>query len=225
MASRRLQQSGLVSTLPPHSSLGRYGGASGDERRARRREQLLAAGLEVFGTVGYAASTVKSICAEAELTERYFYESFRDQEELLRAVFERLIEESTNAALSAADAAPPTTEARARAGLTAWFHDVADDRRRARVMQFEAVGASPQLDQLARSAIHAYATYIATAAKELAGEGRRPVLDPMLTAMSLVGAGNELLNEWLLGTVPQSIDEIIEHCVHLYVLVAEAAYA
>ncbi|MFF3288708.1 TetR family transcriptional regulator [Streptomyces sp. NPDC003023] len=83
----------------------RYGGRGAAERQQERRSRLVDAGLEVFGTVGYAAASVRQLCREAGLTERYFYESFQGREELLRAVYDRLIEEVETAAFSAAEAA------------------------------------------------------------------------------------------------------------------------
>ncbi len=72
---------------PP--ALRRYGGRGGEERRAERRERLLDAGLACYGEVGYHAATVRLICARAGLTERYFYESFANGEDLLCAVYLR----------------------------------------------------------------------------------------------------------------------------------------
>ena len=50
----------------------------------RRR---IEAGIELFGTRGYANTPVKAICEEAGLTERYFYEAFDDREDLLDEIF------------------------------------------------------------------------------------------------------------------------------------------
>ena len=66
----------------------RYRGVSGDERRADRRRRLLEAGLQLLGTVGWEQTTMTAVCAEARLTERYFYESFRNREQLLLAVLD-----------------------------------------------------------------------------------------------------------------------------------------
>ena len=51
----------------------RYRGVSEEARQAERRQRFVEAGLTVFGSRGYHSSTVRSICAEAGLTERYFY--------------------------------------------------------------------------------------------------------------------------------------------------------
>ena len=97
-----------------------YAGISQPERQARRRELLLEAGLEVFGTTGYAASSVREICEVAELNRRYFYESFNTREDLLRAVYEQIVAESREAIGRAVGHRGRVEEA-IRAGLTAWW--------------------------------------------------------------------------------------------------------
>ena len=47
-----------------------YGGVSADDRIAARRTSLLDAGLELFGTDGFAATGVKDVCRQAGLTDR-----------------------------------------------------------------------------------------------------------------------------------------------------------
>src|SRR3981081_1120818 len=66
-----------------------YGGKSGDERRAERRARLITAGLELFGTQGFAATSVRALLREAGLQERYFAASFASMDELLAAVYDQ----------------------------------------------------------------------------------------------------------------------------------------
>ena len=47
-------------------------------------------------------------CARAGLTERYFYESFRDREDLLGAIHVASIQQLDEAMFAALTAAPPT---------------------------------------------------------------------------------------------------------------------
>ena len=70
-----------------------YGGVSEEQRRAARRLRLLEAGLEIIGTQGYAAATLRAVCARAELTERYFYESFANREALLVGVHRWVVDQ------------------------------------------------------------------------------------------------------------------------------------
>lgn len=72
-----------------------YRGVSAAERQRDRRERLLAAGLELFGTQGIAATRVEDVCAAAGLTKRYFYESFGSLDELVLAVVEDVLADLT----------------------------------------------------------------------------------------------------------------------------------
>ena len=83
-----------------------YGGVSADERIAARRAKLLDAGLELFGTRGFAATGVKDVCREAGLTDRYFYESFDDRLALFTAVFDRATEDLLQSVAEAVIAGP-----------------------------------------------------------------------------------------------------------------------
>ena len=49
------------------------------------------AGLELFGTLGYARTSVRAVSAAASLNSRYFYESYRSREDLLYAVYQRIV--------------------------------------------------------------------------------------------------------------------------------------
>ena len=88
----------------------RYGGADPTQRRERRRAALIAAGLDAFGTDGYANVSVKGICDLAGLTQGYFYESFTDRAALLVAVYDDCVDfvraATVDAAAEIAGAAP-----------------------------------------------------------------------------------------------------------------------
>jgi AcrR family transcriptional regulator len=213
--------------MPPaeaKAALGSYAGKSGQERRELRRNQLLDAGLELFGTTGYAKTTIKAVCGEAGLTERYFYESFKDREDLLFAVYERVADEVVVEAFGAVEAAIPTIEARTRAGIGAFFKLLTEDARKARVLSFEVVGVNDRLERRRRETIHAFATYLAATALELYKDSGPPSLDPMLTALSMVGATDELLVEWVLGNIDASVDDLVEHCTQMIVSVSRTAF-
>src|SRR6478752_6322871 len=66
----------------------RFRGLSAEQRRSKRREQLIEAGLETYGKLGFHAVGVREICAAAHLTERYFYESFENREALFLAAYD-----------------------------------------------------------------------------------------------------------------------------------------
>ncbi len=130
-----------------------YGGIDAAERRMTRRATFVEAGLESFGTIGYARSTIKGICGIAGLTQRYFYESFNDKEDLLVAVYRKLISDIETEAKGIMEMPGPTPEDMALQGLTMFFRRFKDDPRRARVQLFEVLGVSPRVDKEYRSAM------------------------------------------------------------------------
>ncbi|HUB74511.1 MAG TPA: TetR/AcrR family transcriptional regulator [Solirubrobacteraceae bacterium] len=202
----------------------RYRGLSVAERHALRREQLLEAGLELFGTRGYAGSSIRAVSAEAKLNSRYFYESFSSREDLLYHVYQRAVQDVAAAVLEAT-AAEHELEAQARAGLLAAWRVLTEDRRKARVIVLEVVGVSERLERLRRENRHAFADILVRNAMAIAGEGLRLRMDPVLTARSLIGASMEVLVDWINGDVDASMDEIVEHLTQMYTAVAQASIA
>ena len=122
-----------------------YGGENQEERRARRRQQFLDAGLQLFGTLGYRAATVRALCKQAGLTDRYFYESFDTTEDLLVGVYRQQCEALERAVMQALAAsgglAGDDFMHSIEAGLAAVFTHVSDARMaRARVHEVQQPG-------------------------------------------------------------------------------------
>jgi len=178
------------------------------------------AGLELFGTVGYAGTSIRAVSAAASLNSRYFYESFRDREDLLYSVYERIVVGIYTRA-SEAVAKETTLEAQARAGLQAGWLAVTEDRRKARIVAIEVVGVSERLERLRRETRHALAQLTADGALTLA-DGLPLRLDPVIVARFLIGGVVELLAEWINADLSLSADQVIEH---LTVLFTAAGYA
>jgi AcrR family transcriptional regulator len=210
-----------------HRPVRRYGGVSAEQRIARRRARLLEAALEEFGTRGVRSTGVKDICRRAGLTDRYFYESFRDSGELFAAVFDRATEhlfELVRGALAGAAANP---QVQARAVIEAYVRALAEDPRLARVVFVEAPSAGPDVERHIRHTLRRFA--------RLAEEAARPFLPPTLPdqalrfgAVSLVGAIERLMIEWQDGELGLSVQEIIDYLVALLLgagLVAERSGA
>src|SRR5947199_3816103 len=104
-----------------------YGGVSASQRVAARHERLLDAALELYGTRGYVATGVKDICREAGLTDRYFYESFRDSGELFATAFDRATNELRLLVAKKVSEVPPEPEVQVRAAIEAFVRALADD--------------------------------------------------------------------------------------------------
>lgn len=126
----------------------RYGGLSTEQRTAQRHQKFLKAGIEVIGTQGYNAATVRKLCAEAGLTARYFYESFADTEALLIQAFEQCMDDITGHVRTAVDAADKGRNHHQvlETVLHAFFSKM-EDRRVARLLMLEVLGVSDTVDE------------------------------------------------------------------------------
>jgi AcrR family transcriptional regulator len=182
------------------------------------------AGLELFGTIGYARTSVRAISAAASLNSRYFYESFSSREDLLYAVYQRIV---TDIFTQTAEATARETdlEAQARAGLRAAWTAVTEDRRKARIVALEVVGVSERLERLRHETRQALAQLTADNALRLAGNGITLRLDPVLTARFLMGGVVEVLLEWINGDLDAGVDEVVEHFTAMFTAAAYASIA
>jgi len=207
---------------PSNAAPRRYRGLSVAERSAQRRERLLEAGLELFGTQGYAGSSIRAISAAASLNSRYFYESFSSREDLLYHVYQQAVHDLASAVIEATAQAHSVGE-QARAGLRASWDVLTSDRRKARVIALEVVGVSERLERMRRQNRHAFADILVRNAMAFVGEDVQLRMDPVLTARALMGASMEVLVDWIHGDLTASSDEIVEHLTNMYTAVAMAS--
>lgn len=191
-----------------------YGGVSAIQRVAERRERLLAAGLEEFGTRGVLSTGVKDICRRAGLTDRYFYESFRDSSALFTAVFDRATTHLFELVAGALVAAPASPEAQSRAVIETYVRALADDPRLARVVFIEAPSAGPEVERHMRETLRRFARLVELGATPYMPAGMRE--DALrFGAISLVGAIERLMIEWQDGELGLSIERIIDYLVEM----------
>lgn len=186
-----------------------WAGTTLDDRRAARRERLLDAGLDLLGTSGGPAVSVRAVCRHAKLTERYFYENFADREELVLAVYERVVAQA-HAALSDAvpDPGRPAAE-RAEAAVTAFVELMVDDPRKGRVLLLAPI-TDPALSARGVALLPTFAALVREQLPERMDETER-----MLTATGLVGALTDLFRAYLGGGLDVPRDRLVAHCVAL----------
>ncbi len=178
----------------------------------------------MFGTSGYAASSVREVCEVAELNRRYFYESFSAREDLLRAVYEQIIAESRDAIVTAIASTDGVDEA-IRAGLRAWWTTITSDRRKARIITLEIVGVSAEIETRRREVRHGFADFVAAQALALASTERRALrFDPIIIARGLVAAIVDLVVDFTRGDTESSTEDMIETCVQLVSVAFDASF-
>jgi AcrR family transcriptional regulator len=173
-----------------------YGGESATDRLARRRRQLLDAGLELFGTAGYRATTVRQLCREARVSDRYFYEQFDSTEDLLLAVYDECtaqLEEAALAGLGDRDDAVPDL---ARRGLDAFLAVVETDPRLARVVWFEVLGVSARVEAAYLARMQSFGHLMVAVVTERDGAADVPEAARELMATTAVGAVTYTVMTW-----------------------------
>jgi|SRR5579862_1103187 len=193
----------------------RYGGKTLEQRRSERRGRLLDAGLELFGTQGYAHTTIEQICAAARLNPRYFYEEFATREALLQAVYERHVQAVAERVSAALAEAPREPRARLEVGLRAFLDGSLIDERAARINYFEVVGVSPELERCRRQVLASYAELIAGQIELLADAAPLALSDRRLTGVALGGAVDGLVIDWLSGGRAHDREAIVTTLVEL----------
>lgn len=93
-------------------------GIASADRVASRRARLIEACTELMGVAGVAGISMRSVCREAALTERYFYESFTNIDQLMITVLEIVVLDARGALLSALATAQTSTPDLVRLGST-----------------------------------------------------------------------------------------------------------
>jgi AcrR family transcriptional regulator len=198
-----------------------YGGVKANLREEERRKKLIEAGLEAFGTRGYAKTNIKMICGIAGLTERYFYESFRHKEDLLCAVYRELIDEGQRdamAALEDSEGFPLETASRA---LMIFYQRFQQDPRRAQIQLFEILGVSHNIDREYQNAMRLLADMVRLFLCKVFPHIHEEILNRSMIPTGLAGSIIMIAHEWVLGGFVTPVDDIISQCTDLFVAVGK----
>jgi AcrR family transcriptional regulator len=191
----------------------RYAGRSPDERRQERRQRLLDAGLQVFGTVGYDDATITLLCGTARVGTKAFYEEFPSREALLLAVATDVVAAAAVRLETALKESPPDLEQRVRAGLTAYIGYLTEDQRRVRIA-YREVRVAP-LEAERQFASVAFASLVTEQVVQLGMCGH--ARDNLLLSLALTGGVGELLNHWTSAVDKPPTERLVEELTRLFV--------
>jgi AcrR family transcriptional regulator len=190
-------------TPPPR----RYGGKTADERREARRERLVEAGIELFGTVGYRATSIRSVMRESGLGERYFYESFASLDELLVAAAQAAQGGIKQTVLDAIDLTNGLNfEDSLREAMTALARSFERDPRVLRIAMLETIGVSATVTKARNMLLDDFISLLAGVAMSF---GDIDEADAELLAIGLLGAANEMLMRWATGQIDADLATVI----------------
>ncbi|MGW1204794.1 TetR/AcrR family transcriptional regulator [Streptomyces cyaneofuscatus] len=186
-----------------------WGGTKLADRRAARRTILLDTAERLAGEEGCAAVTVRSVCRQARLTDRYFYESFAGRDDLLLAAFERVADEARRALEQAVALSDPQPEVQARAAVAAFVALVLDAPHKGRLLLLEPF-ADPVLGAHSHRLMPVFTDLVGG---QLAATG--DAVDRRMAAHALVGGLASLFAGWLHGTLDVPRERLEAHCVEL----------
>jgi AcrR family transcriptional regulator len=199
----------------------RWSGLSPADRRAERRELLLDVAFELLGTEGWAGTSVRAVCQAAELNPRYFYESFDDLDELLVAVYDRLVAELGAAVMAAITSSGADPRAGAHATMDTIVRFVIEDRRRARVLYVEALG-NEALNRRRIETAHQLVSVVERAGAERYGDLPEGEHVGRLGAAIVVGGAGELVVAWLDGRIDVTREQLVDDATEILLAVGEA---
>ncbi|TCP49336.1 TetR family transcriptional regulator [Tamaricihabitans halophyticus] len=204
----------MNSSAPADPPLRAYHGLAGDQRQARRRAQLLEAGLDLLAAEGGEANlTVRGVCKRAGLAARYFYESFADRTVLASAVYDEVVTDLAARTQRAVAAAPAEAHARVRAGLDVLIRTIAEDPRRGQLLFAVAPGSAVLAARRIESADW-FAALLRGHARDFYGIGDSTAL--RVNAQFLVGGLAQTLTAWLRGELDVDRSHLVDRCAEIF---------
>jgi AcrR family transcriptional regulator len=186
--------------VPSGQRRGRWSGVPLQDRQALRRDELIAAGVGLLGSAEGPSLTVRAVCRAAGLTERYFYESFADRDEFVRAAYDDVCTRAMSALMSAETP---------REAVERFVALMVDDPARGRVLLL-APAVEPVLT---KSGAEWMPTFI-----ELLQHKLTRITDPAMASMvatGLIGALTGLFTAYLNGRLPATREQFIDYCVEM----------
>jgi AcrR family transcriptional regulator len=164
---------------------------------------LIAAGVDLLGGEAGPALTVRAVCRAAGLTERYFYESFSDRDEFVRAVYDDVCTRAMST-LSSSTSAQDAVER--------FVALMVDDPTRGRVLLL-APTVEPVLTRSGASWMPSFIELLQRKVTRITG-----IAEPAVQAMAatgLLGALTALFIAYLDGRLTATREQFIDHCVDM----------
>ena len=174
---------------------------------------MVDAGFALFGTVGWAGASIEKICQVASVATRSFYEEFGTREDLLKAVYDKVVAEAATTCLEAVAQAPMELQARTRAGVGTYVRFLTEDPRRAQVVSSEARSALMRTSRAA--ALLAFAEIIQEQTQRI--PGRTEPEQGRILSLALAGAVSEVLSDWVMQSPRRPVEPIVDELTHLFV--------
>jgi len=164
------------------------------------RDKILVGALEVFARKGYHRASVDDIVRASATSKGAVYHHFPNKE----AVFLALVDDFAArlaGAVAATIAVRQGALARVEGALVAALSTFADDERLARLILLEAVSLGPVYQAKRAEVAGRFAALIQGYLDEAEADGSIPPLDTRVATLAWLGAINEVVIQWLHGSV------------------------
>jgi AcrR family transcriptional regulator len=197
-------------------------GLDDEQRQTERRRLLLDAALELFGTRGYANTSIELLCQTAAIGTNSFYELYPNKEAVMVGLYDR-IGDRLRQALTDEYATHRNDPDPIRPLVSAFVHAAVDDPRVARVAFIESAGISPTVEDHRRRSRNAFFEGLQAIGAGIRQAQRRASDDqvrdrsgpsPRRNAVAIVGAIVEMTLDWLLNDDPDPIEKLIDDIAH-----------
>jgi AcrR family transcriptional regulator len=182
---------------------GRWSGVPLEDRQALRRGELIDAGVDLLGGESGPALTVRAVCRATGLTERYFYESFSERDEFVRAVYDDVCARAMSTLSSSTSA---------RDAVERFVALMVDDPTRGRVLLL-APTVEPVLTRSGANWMPSFIELLQHKVTRIT-EITQPAVQAM-AATGLLGALTALFIAYLDGRLSATREQFIDHCVDL----------
>jgi AcrR family transcriptional regulator len=202
--------------MPTAQATRPYRGVSASDRATARRAALVDAAIACLAETGLSGVSVRSVCARARLTARYFYAAFTDLDDLLVAALASVVTQVEAASVRALEAVPAhDTAAQVRAAIDAGFGVVAADSGKANVLLVAAAGHGG-LRARRQQFVEDFANVVIESLpvlRALPAEQRR---DARVVVLFLMGGSTELIEAVLAGRVRMSQRALVDRLTALW---------
>jgi AcrR family transcriptional regulator len=197
-------------------------GLDDQQRQTERRRLLLDAALELFGTRGYANTSIERLCQTAGIGTNSFYELYPNKEAVMAGLYGQVTARFRQAVadeyVAHRDDPDPI-----RPLVSAFVHEAVDDPRVARVAFIESAGISATIEEHRRRTRNDFVDGLQAIGADIrqahsgsatAHAHDTPGPSPRRNAVAIVGAIVETTLDWLLDPDPDPIETLIDDIAH-----------
>ncbi|CCQ13522.1 TetR family transcriptional regulator [Rhodococcus sp. AW25M09] len=194
----------------------KYAGRSPQERSSERIVRLMDTAVTLFGTHGYAATTIGMLCSGSNVSTRHFYREIGSRSELLKKIVTTMNEEGERAAREAlTDDGRQSASASIETAIRAYLAVTCRTRMAARVCYVEVVGVSTDIELWRIHQREVIVEMFGALAEAAAARGELPGRNYRLVVLAIIGAANIFAQEWALSDSTDStftpyVDTLVE---------------